>query len=138
MSAPGRAPIEGRCIDVDGASWHKDGQRCEDCGFGIDRRRQAKTGFWGEPIVELDVAAIAIEEQTTALARVDGGEGVIDDDWFPESEFVRFPGAWVRRVEPDNPIAPLFAAVDPRLILPRQANGVVTEPLADNGPETDR
>lgn len=47
-----RSPIAGACVDIDGDSWHKDGQRCERCGFGIDADPDSNgfRGFWGEPI----------------------------------------------------------------------------------------
>lgn len=32
----------GHCDDIDGCSWHQDGERCDCCGFGID-------GNYGEP-----------------------------------------------------------------------------------------
>ena len=39
--------IPGHCIDIDDDSWHRDGDRCEDCGFGCG------AGNWSEPTVEL-------------------------------------------------------------------------------------
>jgi hypothetical protein len=49
-----RRPIAGTCVDIDGSSWHKDGQVCEHCGFGIDDFGDAR-GFWREPLVQLPI-----------------------------------------------------------------------------------
>lgn len=47
-----RSPVAGSCVDIDGDSWHKDGQRCDRCGFGIDAApgTNGYRGYWGEPI----------------------------------------------------------------------------------------
>jgi hypothetical protein len=29
-------PVAGRCVDIDGNIWHKAGERCADCGFGVE------------------------------------------------------------------------------------------------------
>ncbi len=39
--------IAGTCVDIDGDSWHRDGDRCDRCGFGFG------AGAWSEPTVEL-------------------------------------------------------------------------------------
>jgi hypothetical protein len=47
-----RAPVPGRCVDIDWNSWHRDGDSCSDCGFGIDGFGDGR-GFWSEPIAAL-------------------------------------------------------------------------------------
>ena len=43
-------PVAGHCVDIDGASWHKDGDRCQRCGFGINDFGDG-IGAWGEPVI---------------------------------------------------------------------------------------
>jgi hypothetical protein len=40
---PHRHVHAGQCQDIDGCSWHQDGDRCDCCGFGVDLDR-------GEPV----------------------------------------------------------------------------------------
>lgn len=44
-------PMPGRCQDqdLDGGSWHKPGDQCILCGFGIDDFGDG-LGFWSEPV----------------------------------------------------------------------------------------
>lgn len=46
-----RWPLAGKCIDIDGNTWHKDGENCEFCGFGIDDYSDGR-GFWNEPLTK--------------------------------------------------------------------------------------
>jgi hypothetical protein len=45
-----RQPIAGACVSIDGDSWHRDGEHCEHCGFGLDDFGDG-SGFWHEPLI---------------------------------------------------------------------------------------
>jgi len=45
-----RYPLAGKCVDVDMESWHRNGEHCDHCGFGIDDFGDGK-GYWSEPLL---------------------------------------------------------------------------------------
>jgi hypothetical protein len=55
--APRRHVHAGQCQDIDGCSWHQDGDRCDCCGFGVD-------GTYGEPIGTRVVTAFECRRET--------------------------------------------------------------------------
>lgn len=59
----GRQPLAGHCVSIDGESWHRDGQSCARCGFGIDDFGDGR-GHWDEPLL---VAAPAGDEDAEAV-----------------------------------------------------------------------
>ena len=42
------------CTDIDGSSWHRDGEECARCGFGVNEHPELLDGkgIWGEPLRE--------------------------------------------------------------------------------------
>jgi len=63
---PERHVHAGHCVDIDGCTWHQDGQRCDCCGFGVDVWSEGgpSTGEYGEPFGTVDATALGCRRPT--------------------------------------------------------------------------
>lgn len=81
-NAGDRRPIAGHCIDIDRQTWHRDGERCQHCGFGVTQENAGECACrkaleaiqerarkaLGMPPSDADTGALALIEQLTRAA----------------------------------------------------------------------